>query len=113
MPEMWCAAFIGRSLSGTFYGRAWLYDTGSARAALDGLTDADLAKPISAEGDMKEWFGTIAQRLAATPVHHGFHGGQIADARRAAGRAVLMGDAYDFFLISDLAIVWRVNKLPR
>lgn len=55
------------------------------------LTDADLDKPSHAEGEMKEWFGTIAQCLAAITVHVGFHGGQIADARRAAGRAVLMG----------------------
>jgi hypothetical protein len=60
-------------------------------AYLDTLTDEDLDKPSKAEGDMKDWFGTIAQCLAATPIHYGFHGGQIADARRAAGRSVLMG----------------------
>ena len=58
---------------------------------LDTLTDADLDNASHAEGEMKEWFGTIAQCLAAIPVHVGFHGGQIADARRAAGRPVMMG----------------------
>ena len=60
-------------------------------AYLDTLSDEDLAKPSHAEGEMKEWFGTIGQCLAASLIHFGFHGGQIADARRAAGRNVLMG----------------------
>ena len=60
-------------------------------ATLDTLTDADLDKPSHAEGEMKEWFGTVGQCLAAIPIHFGFHGGQIADARRAAGRPVMMG----------------------
>ena len=58
---------------------------------LDTLTDEDLGTASHAEGDMKQWFGTVAQCLAGIPVHVGFHGGQIADARRAAGRAVMMG----------------------
>lgn len=66
-----------------------------ARAAtlayLDTLTDADLDKPSHAEGEMKAWFGTIGQCLSSIPIHFTFHGGQIADARRAAGRGVLMG----------------------
>ena len=57
---------------------------------IDGLSDSDLDKPSQAEGEMKEWFGTIAQCMAAMPTHIGFHGGQIADARRAAGREPLM-----------------------
>ena len=60
-------------------------------AYLDTLSDDDLDKPSLAEGDMKEWFGTIGQCLAASVIHFGFHGGQIADARRAAGRDALMG----------------------
>lgn len=64
---------------------------GSIVAFLDGLSDEDLDKPSHAEGEMKEWFGTIGQCIAAIPVHLGFHGGQIADARRAAGRAPMMG----------------------
>ena len=58
---------------------------------VDGLSDEDLDKPSHAEDEMKEWFGTVGQCLAAIPVHLGFHGGQIADARRAAGREPLMG----------------------
>ncbi len=58
---------------------------------INGLSDGDLDKPSQAEGEMKEWFGTIAQCMAAMPVHIGFHGGQIADARRAAGREPVMG----------------------
>ena len=60
-------------------------------AYLETLSDDDLDKPSHAEGEMKEWFGTVGQCLAAIPVHFGFHGGQIADARRAAGRPPLMG----------------------
>ncbi|MEL6895075.1 MAG: DinB family protein [Planctomycetota bacterium] len=58
---------------------------------LDTITDEDLDKPSHAEGEMKEWFGTIGACLAAMPTHLGFHGGQMADARRAAGRSPLMG----------------------
>ena len=43
------------------------------------------------KGDVAQWFGTIGACLAAIPIHFGFHGGQIADARRAAGKPVLMG----------------------
>ena len=55
------------------------------------LTDEDLDKPSHAEGEMKDWFGTVGQCLAAMPMHFTFHGGQLADARRAAGRPPLMG----------------------
>ncbi len=58
---------------------------------IDGLTEDDLDKPSHAPEQMKEWFGTVGDCLAAMPVHIGFHGGQIADARRAAGRPPLMG----------------------
>ena len=60
-------------------------------AYLDSLSDEDLQAESHAEGEMKEWFGNVAACFAAIPVHIGFHGGQIADARRAAGRPVLMG----------------------
>ena len=60
-------------------------------AYLDTLSDTDLDKPSHAEGERKEWFGTIGQCLAAVTIHFAFHGGQIADARRAAGRDFLMG----------------------
>ena len=60
-------------------------------AFLDTLGEDDLDQPSHAEGEMKEWFGTVGQCLAAIPMHFTYHGGQIADARRAAGRAPLMG----------------------
>lgn len=55
------------------------------------LSDEDLSKPSHAPEEMKEWFGTVAQCLIAAAVHFTYHGGQIADARRAAGKPVLMG----------------------
>ena len=64
---------------------------GGTMAIVDKLTDADLDKPSHAEGEMAQWFGTVGQCLAAIPIHFGFHGGQIADARRAAGLKPLMG----------------------
>jgi len=60
-------------------------------AILDTLTDADLEKSSHAPEEIKEFFGTVGQCLAATIIHFGFHGGQIADARRAAGKPPLMG----------------------
>jgi hypothetical protein len=60
-------------------------------ALLDTLTDADLDKPTHVEGEMAEFFGTVGKCLAVIPIHCGFHGGQIADARRAAGKPPLMG----------------------
>ena len=64
---------------------AELFDAGTQPS-----DDASLY-PSKAEGEMQEWFGTIGQCLAAIPIHFGFHGGQIADARRAAGKPLLMG----------------------
>ena len=60
-------------------------------AYLDSISDDELDRPSNAEGDMKEWFPTKGACLAAVSTHFGFHGGQIADARRSAGRDVLMG----------------------
>ena len=60
-------------------------------ALLDTLTDADLDKPSHVPEEMRAFFGTVGQCLAAVAIHFGFHGGQIADAHRAAGRAPLMG----------------------
>ena len=59
-------------------------------AYLDTLSETDLEKPSHAEGEMQAWFGTIAQCLVAVNNHFMFHGGQIAVARRAAGREPLM-----------------------
>lgn len=58
---------------------------------VDSLTPASLDEPSKAEGEAAEWFGTIGACLAAIPIHFAFHGGQIADARRAAGRPPMMG----------------------
>ena len=60
-------------------------------AVVSSLTDDDLDKPSNAPEELKHYFRTVGQCLAAIPIHFGFHGGQVADARRAAGRAPLMG----------------------
>ena len=59
-------------------------------AYLDTITDDDLDKPSHAPEDRKEYFGTIGQCLTIMTTHLAFHGGQIADARRASGREILM-----------------------
>jgi hypothetical protein len=64
---------------------------GKTLAYVDSLTDADLDKPSKAEGEMAAFFGTIGQCLIAASLHFTYHGGQVADARRAAGRPPLMG----------------------
>ena len=60
-------------------------------AYIDSLTDGDLDKPSHAPEEYGDFFGEIGQCLAVLTTHLAFHGGQIADARRAAGRDVLMG----------------------
>ena len=55
------------------------------------LSDEDLDKPSQASGEAKEWFGTVGSCLAAAGLHFTYHGGQIADCRRAAGKPILMG----------------------
>lgn len=55
------------------------------------LSDADLDQPSHGSDEFREWFPTVGHCFAAIPTHEGFHGGQIADARRAAGRGPLMG----------------------
>jgi hypothetical protein len=59
-------------------------------AYLEAITEADLGKPSHAPDDKKAYFGTIGQCLAVMTTHLAFHGGQVADARRAAGREILM-----------------------
>ena len=59
-------------------------------ALLDTLSEEDLDKPSHAPEEMKDFFGTVGQCLAAISIHFAFHGGQIADARRAAGRPPLL-----------------------
>jgi len=60
-------------------------------SVLDSLSDADLDKPSHAPEEMTQFFGTIGRCFAALSMHFTFHGGQVADARRAAGRPALMG----------------------
>ena len=59
-------------------------------AHLDTLTDADLDKPSHAPEEFGAFFGTIGACFAAMSTHMSFHAGQVADARRAAGRDPLM-----------------------
>jgi hypothetical protein len=53
---------------------------------LAGLTDADLDSPSKAPPELESMFGTIGQCFVALALHVTFHAGQVADARRAAGR---------------------------
>ena len=64
---------------------------GQTLELLDTLTEEDLDKPSHAPEESGEFFGTIGQCLAALSIHFAFHGGQVADARRAAGRGPVMG----------------------
>ncbi len=59
-------------------------------ALLGTLSEADLDKPSHAPESMKAFFGTTGDCLKAVILHYMFHGGQAADARRAAGRKPLM-----------------------
>lgn len=59
-------------------------------AHLETLTDADLDKPSHAPQEFGASFGTVGACFAAMSTHISFHAGQVADARRAAGRAPLM-----------------------
>ena len=59
-------------------------------AHLDTLTDADLDKKSHAPEQFGATFGTVGACFAAMSGHMSFHAGQVADARRAAGRKPLM-----------------------
>ena len=59
-------------------------------AHLDSLTDADLDAPSHAPAEFGPMFGTVGACFAAMASHISFHAGQVADARRAAGRGPLM-----------------------
>ena len=59
-------------------------------AHLAKLSEEDLDKQTHAPEDLAEFFGTNAKCFAALVVHTGFHSGQVADARRAAGHKPLM-----------------------
>jgi hypothetical protein len=58
---------------------------------LASLTDADLDKPSRAPEEMRQYFGTVGACFAVVILHFTYHGGQVADSRRAAGRKPLMG----------------------
>ena len=60
-------------------------------AHLETLSEADLDKPTSAPEELRDFFGTVGACYSAMAVHIAFHAGQVADARRAAGKAPLMG----------------------
>jgi hypothetical protein len=58
---------------------------------LDTLTDADLDKPIKdCSPELREYVGTFATSFLLAIMHPMTHRGQLADARRAAGRKPLM-----------------------
>ena len=59
-------------------------------AHLETLSEDDLDKPSHAPEEFGAFFGTVGACFAAMTTHLSFHGGQVADARRAAGRPPLM-----------------------
>jgi hypothetical protein len=69
------------------------YDKARAEtiALLDTMTDDDLDKPSHAPPEFGDGANTIGKCFAMLIMHAAFHGGQVADTRRAAGRQPLMG----------------------
>ena len=59
-------------------------------AHLDTLSESDLANKSHAPEEFGATFGTVGACFAAMATHMAFHTGQVADARRAAGRKPLM-----------------------
>ena len=62
----------------------------STLAHLETLSDADLEAKSHAPEEWGEGFSTVAGCFSAMILHAQFHAGQVADARRAAGKPVLM-----------------------
>lgn len=58
---------------------------------LDSISEADLDKPSHAPEEFGPGFSTVAGVFTAMSIHATFHAGQVADARRAAGRDALFG----------------------
>ena len=58
---------------------------------LDTYTEADLDKPSTAPEELKMMFGTVGQCFTSLGLHCAFHAGQVADARRTAGRKPVFG----------------------
>jgi uncharacterized damage-inducible protein DinB len=62
----------------------------ATRALLDSMSDADLdRKPENAPAEVQSMFRTVADVFVLIAMHQEFHQGQVADARRAAGRKSL------------------------
>lgn len=59
-------------------------------AHLETLSDDDLDQKSHAPEEFGPFFGTVGACFAAMSGHVSFHCGQVADARRAAGRKALM-----------------------
>ena len=55
-------------------------------ALLDSFSEGDLDKPSKAPVKRQAYFGTARQCFLMTALHWMMHRGQVADARRAAGR---------------------------
>jgi len=58
---------------------------------LDGMSDEDFSRPSLAPEDRMAFFGTVGQVFIMLTHHWIFHSGQVADARRAAGKPPLFG----------------------
>lgn len=58
---------------------------------LDSYSEADLDKPSKAPEELAVMFGTVGQCFASLGLHCAFHAGQVADARRAAGKKPVFG----------------------
>ena len=54
---------------------------------LGSMSDEDLSKPSKAPADRAAMFGTVGQCFSMISHHMTFHAGQVADARRALGKA--------------------------
>ena len=59
-------------------------------AHLDTISDADLDQKSHAPEEFGPFFGTVGAVFCAMITHMAFHSGQVADARRAAGRQPVM-----------------------
>ena len=60
-------------------------------AVLDGMSDEDLDGKSYAPEDRAAMFGTIGQCFGMVGLHPVFHAGQVADARKAAGKTPVFG----------------------
>jgi len=60
-------------------------------AHLETLSEADLDRKSHAPEEFGEGFSTLAGCFTAMCIHPMFHAGQVADARRAAGRQPMFG----------------------